>query len=864
MALVYRLAVWALLAGHLVGLGLTQLIVWDCSLEPRRGRRAAASVLGLLGDGFFLLLVYRVLFRRPDFLPILLRLSRLDGSYYQMTLVCLGLVVCMGAFPVWGFLLRWVLIRGGEPLRPRARAHALLLFLLVGAAACGGLYLSLSGAGNVCIQEVCRDDGTESGYLTLYNGGVLTLDEPELFLSDDPEDLRGLTLSQVLIAPHGLWTAELTEDMPLSIRKSGTTDLLLSNRLDQTLDRVSVPGLLNRYRFHRVSPGGEEWAMEAMFQEIGNVEMPLASAESGFYPQPFALTLSCQPGDAIYYTTDGSIPDGNSTLYTGPIAVYDLTPEPNRFRSIQSVVADWANTWKDPGNVDKAFILRAAAIAPDGSQSPVFTGTYFIGQEAYAQEQVVCLIADPQDLFGDTGIYSNGGAYEAWYAGKLAAAENGTLDAYLEENPEPSKNYFLRGRDSEREAVFTLFDGGSLALSQDVGIRIQGGSSRNVRDKRFSIYSRSQYSGSPYFDIPLLGGQYIHSLVLRDGTANAVSMEVAKGRDVAVQTAQPVAVFLNGEFWYRSYLQPKYSEKFFSQTFRVSESNVTVCRIGYWNSFSGQERQDYLDGFENRWKALDLSTPQGYAALQEFVDIQSYIDYSCINVYLNNMDTNDHQNTCLWRVNEDENSFYGDGRWRWALYDMDLTTYYVKVNEGLAKDAQVNGFSAEGAFNHAVFNQQPFYSALRQNEQFCRDFVLTFSDLMNDTFSPDRVEEALEPLGITLSYNQSFFLERPAYARSQLAEEFGLTGTPETVTLTCSRPEGGTVTLNTLAPDLTDGPWSGTYFTDYPVTVTAQPQRGYRFVQWEVGNTVCTEPSMEVAVQPGGVSIRAVFEEEQP
>ena len=56
-----------------------------------------------------------------------------------------------------------------------------------------------------------------------------------------------------------------------------------------------------------------------------------------------------------------------------------------------------------------------------------------------------------------------------------------------------------------------------------------------------------------------------------------------------------------------------------------------------------------------------------------------------------------------------------------------------------------------------------------------------------------------------------------------------------------------------------NGSWTGEYFTDYPVTVTAQPMEGYEFAGWS-GSIESDEITIEVPVSEGGIELRAEFQ----
>lgn len=57
----------------------------------------------------------------------------------------------------------------------------------------------------------------------------------------------------------------------------------------------------------------------------------------------------------------------------------------------------------------------------------------------------------------------------------------------------------------------------------------------------------------------------------------------------------------------------------------------------------------------------DLSLEEEYQKLEDRIDIQSYIDFLCANIYLCNMDVLETKNYCAWRVREPDGTKYGDG-----------------------------------------------------------------------------------------------------------------------------------------------------------------------------------------------------------
>ena len=221
-----------------------------------------------------------------------------------------------------------------------------------------------------------------------------------------------------------------------------------------------------------------------------------------------------------------------------------------------------------------------------------------------------------------------------------------------------------------------------------------------------------------------------------------------------------------------------------------------------------------------------------------------------------NWDFSDFKNHLLWRSVVQEDSPYADERWRWCIYDVDALLFTLR-NYDLENAAQLNTFSCELPYSDVKIEDTVFFHSFSRSPEFRQQFVISFMDMLNNNFAPANVEKVLADYGYTLDWQDGFFLKRPAYAAAHLAEEFGLTGSLETVTVTTAHPEMGSVTVNTSLLNLSSGSWSGQYFTDYPITVTAAANDGYEFVGWK-GDADGAGETVTVSVD-GGIALEAVF-----
>lgn len=483
--------------------------------------------------------------------------------------------------------------------------------------------------------------------------------------------------------------------------------------------------------------------------------------------------------------------------------------------------------------VDKAVVLRAVAFDAAGNSSNITTATYFIDfdqKDGYENAAVLSLVTDPDNLFSsETGIYVRGALYDdAMEAGLIY---NGLPWTYLTEYT----NYYLEGAEAERPVYIQFFDASREdTLAQDCGIRIRGNESRHFPQKSFSLYARSRYGFSSFSPVFFDTGISYPNLILNSGRQlkKIFFFSLVEDRDTAIQQYTPCQVFLNGEYWGMYYLMEKYSSEYLAGHYDVAPDNTLLVKdTRYVENGSPQDIARYKE-LRTFLAEQNLADPDVYQELLTKMDMQSFIDWMCTNIYIANTDTKPlGGNVLTWQTLTPEN------------------------------DA----------------------------EDFRRQFVLTFLDMANESFRWEHVKALLENLEEQHAWADTgwmrwntapqtgtfeeqtaelhtFFEHRAEYIIPMLAEHFGLQGPLVDITLSSVPDKQGSIKLNTISPDLSETDWNGQYYTDYPMTVRADSAKGYRFVRWEVdGGEIVSgdvnDPEIQVHLS-GDVRITAHFKKE--
>ncbi|MGE5395242.1 MAG: CotH kinase family protein [Candidatus Saccharibacteria bacterium] len=610
--------------------------------------------------------------------------------------------------------------------------------------------------------------------------------------------------------------------------------LYLTNPAGALVDSVRISPLMLNYSFGRSSKDFSKWmvfikpspAKENSGEEViaQKPARPVFNMPGGVYAAAIKLSVtSPDRSDTIYYTLDGTIPTTASLKISGEMNISST-------------------------KVIKARILKKGMLPGD-----VVTNSYIIYNNH--QLPVVSLSMNPTDLWDyNTGIYVDGPGWDA-------------------PNPHFGANYW---KDWERACHFELMETtGEKVTEVDAGISIFGNWSRANAQKSLALYCRKDYGYSEinykifnerpykkYKNIVLRNsGNDWNNSMFRDGLVHSLTY----GLNLDQMAYRPSIIFLNGEYWGIQNIREKINEHMIAQHHNVDPDSITILE-NHATIIRGDEK-DYWTMF-NFVEANHLTTQANYNKMLTFIDVNSFIDYWSTQIYINNKDWPGN-NIRYWKTND------VNGRWRWILYDTDfgMGVWNTSATENTLSFAlEPNGPGwPNPPWSTLIFRR------LVENPAFVSQFVNRFCDLLNTNFKSETVNKAIDSKSAAIaqeignhmirwSGSRDYWLEnvknmktfasiRPTYLRSHIRQQFNYQ-LPQLITANVDSTQG-TIQLNTLL--LRNYPWKGYYFPDVPITMTAIPKVGFRFVKWTGITTGSTSATVKVTPQ-AFLTVTALFE----
>lgn len=585
--------------------------------------------------------------------------------------------------------------------------------------------------------------------------------------------------------------------------------------------------------------------------EIADIKQPTFSAESGYYDKPFMLEIKARLGGEIYYTLDGSEPNCSKNKYESPILIEDASKQPNIWSSANNLSNNEYYIPKE--SVAKAVVVRAVEYYGDGMLSDINTAVYFVGRgmDPYISIPDLVIVTEPDNLFGyENGIMVLGKTYDEW----VATLESEELERLpYEPDYHVSANFRNKGEDWEREVNLQYYKDGKLAWKQDVGIRNRGKAGSAGPTKCFNVYAREQYDGSKRLLFSFNNGRIPDVVSLRNRSTilhDGLIISLLADRQIAPFGFQPVNFFINGEYWGLYNLTEKYNRQFFEDYYDVKKDSVIIHKHGGFEAKTEEMEQCSSDEWDFLYDFIathDLASTENYDVVCDMIDLDSFIDYYCTQIYIDSQDCTEDYNVLQWKSAEiDMNHPYMDGKWRWALYDIDCSL----------QEVDKDNFNQEIREGRIAFGEHRLLKALLANEKFKQRFINTMMDLINKNFRDDitvqRLKELSDEIAISVELHskrflgnenslrefygdvatmEEFFRKRPKYVSKMFQDRFGL-GNPVTIQIYSENAGKSCIQLNSIKVDNDAGIWHGDYFAEIPISMEVIEANDSTFLKW--------------------------------
>lgn len=486
--------------------------------------------------------------------------------------------------------------------------------------------------------------------------------------------------------------------------RAGGEVICLSDPSGKILDKINLPLIPTNISYGRTTGLSGFFYYDAPTPAaanstgfIGYAETPSVTTDPGLYYATVTTTLNVPDNCLVYYTLDGSTPTQSSSLYQGETFEFNLTT-----------------------------VLRARAYATDGSKpSDTMTATYFVN--VYHTLPIVSLVADPDALWN---------------------AENGMLtvgDNVDKSGGIPFKNTVYRAvkESGEKKAGHIEFykQDGTQLLDQDMEFGLQGQYSLDMPQKSFKLRAKSLY-GAKTFAAKLFDDrpyEEYKSLVLRISGNDAVWTRLldgfqsrlmdAYGAQVIHQAWNPVAVYLNGQYWGHYNMRERVDRFFIAQheglplseadEMTILESNSTVV---YGSN------KDYLAMRKKIENGDPAKNPEDLQYILDNVDVDNYFEYIALEMFFGNSDIG---NIRFYRLNRE------GSKWKWIAYDLDYGMYNSQFNSPKSY-TKAKGMGQQN-INNVILRK------LLTVPEYKEKFLLKLADIYK-TFSTDFMLSVLEPM----------------------------------------------------------------------------------------------------------------------
>jgi len=238
------------------------------------------------------------------------------------------------------------------------------------------------------------------------------------------------------------------------------------------------------------------------------------------------------------------------------------------------------------------------------------------------------------------------------------------------------ENFNQHGEEWERPATLDYYDAfGTLQVSEPVGLRINGHSSRYGEQKGFRFYFDG-YGASSFVDYDFFGTEptSFKRLLTRTGRypsrliCSNWAEEIFIGLGYLGSRYTFVACYLNGEYWGGYSFKERYDDELIEHTHDVGDDYILIKDAEAVHGDINEWR-DFLDSFSD---PANYASHDWYTDKADQLDMVNYIDWMFLNIFGAPPD-----NGLWWNIVQLK---IGDGKWQYLMWDEDTVLRAGNLN----------------------------------------------------------------------------------------------------------------------------------------------------------------------------------------
>ena len=567
--------------------------------------------------------------------------------------------------------------------------------------------LMASNAGEVMSPAINFDS-----WIEVYNPGETAVNLGGMFLSVDasnpyqwqmPSNMGSVPAKGFKV----IWLGSneiKSNQAPFKLDCDGGT-ILLSDKNGTLITKQNYPEALSRTAYARKTDGGNEWGWtatptpeatntKAVFAK-DRLKAPVVNLGSQLFKSSLNIKVDIPEGTTLRYSTDGSVP----------------TTESQQSSNGQFTISKTTNyvfrLFKD-GYLPSVPVTRSYIKTDDNYTIPIIS---IVGNTKYFNDPKIGIDCDGDGTNGKTG--------------------NG------QDQP---RNY---NNDWDRPVNFSyLSPDGQMLFNQDVNIAVSGGWTRSISPRSMKLKSNKIFDGQNRFDFSFFPQKpYIRNkqLVIRNGgndrwVSNARFMDAAletiiqrSGIDLDCQSYVPIIEYVNGSLRGVLNMREPNNDKYAYANFGYDDEEL--------DAFENKEFKNGNDEAYNRlcnlgWQ-LEANTPDIYEEIRQLLDVDEFINYMAVELYLGNDDW-PNNNVKAYRSQL-------DGRFRFISFDLDYAfNPWQHTFASSIDDYRKN--------NDNRVEMVVLFVNLLKNEGFRKQFIDTFCLVAGSVFEVERVNSIVDEL----------------------------------------------------------------------------------------------------------------------